>query len=135
MSRHLTRHERPRATKVMIVYSRKTGKRRLVIDADDDAEYEIQERRRHRGEGFFYLTHASYDAHTSPWDLDRTTAHVAGFSEAPHEHADRHEVVASDGSILGMIHCDPSCGDLPDHVEREWRLRPGTIRLLRHAPG
>lgn len=135
MSWHLTRHLRPRATKVMVIYSRRTGKRRLVIDADDDAEYEIQERRRHVGEGFFYLSHQAYDAHRSPQELDRTTALYAGFSEVPHPHADHHEVIADDGSVLGVIHCDPSCGDLPDHVEREWRLKPGTIRTLRRVLG
>jgi hypothetical protein len=119
----------------MIVYSRVTGVRRRVIDADDDAEYLAHEATLHPGEGFFYLTHAEYDAHDNPHVLNHTTATRAGFSATlelhdgvPHDvtvhypegdqsirSVDRHAIIAPGGRVIGACHADLTCGDSGEH--------------------
>lgn len=124
MSRHLTRHLRPLATKNMIVYSRATGVRRRVIDADFDWEYPFFIKHVHPGEGYFFLSHADYDAHHSPLDLNETTARFAGFNRAPPLDIDEHDIVTPGGIIVGTCHCDLTCGDSGEHIGRGYRLIP-----------
>lgn len=121
---------RPKATKNMIVYSKATGVRRRVHDADHDNEYAYFEKHVHPGEGFFYLTHEKYDAHLSPLDLNETTAKKAGFDKAPEHHADRHAIVDPNGIVVGTCHADLTCGDSGEHIA------PGhTLILHEHADG
>lgn len=133
--RHLTRATRP-ATKIMVVYSKATGVRRRVIDADNDDEYKQHEATLHSGEGFFYLTTKEYDSHQSPHELNHTTAIKAGFLATLELHEeihvdvtvhhpqlgdysvrtiDRHDIVDPNGKVVGACHADPTCGDSGEH--------------------
>lgn len=115
--RHLTRHLRPNATKVMIVYSKAQGVVRAIHDADHDREYDdhFALHEVHPGKGILYLLHAEYDALDGPALAELVGRH-AGFGGAPEPHADRHAVVSPDGTVVAAIHCDPSCGDSGEHV-------------------
>ncbi|MBA0083740.1 MAG: hypothetical protein HRJ53_01975 [Acidobacteria bacterium Pan2503] len=128
----------------MIVYSKQFGTRRRIIDADDDSEYDACVAALNRGEGFFYMTHAEYDAITDPNTLNYQVVTRAGFSATlehtwdgvPHrvivhyKHSgkhpsddwdvrlvDRHAIIHSDGTtVIGACHADPSCGDDGAHI-------------------
>ena len=122
MTRHLSRHTRPRATRVLVIYSRATGARRRVIDADDDAEYRAHINQMHPGEGFFFLVHDDYDAHRHPEHLDETTARKAGFGKAPAYEDGLHDVVHPRGHVVATTHADPTCGDHGEHFGKSHRL-------------
>jgi hypothetical protein len=139
MTRHLTRHLRPTATKNLVVYSKATGERRRVIDADDDGEYAWHEERLHPGEGMVYLDHATYDGFPHAHALNDHVAQHAGFAKAPDPMASRHAVVHPDGHVVNFIHADPTCGDSGEHIGPghvlvqhpeagfDWRLVKGVL--------
>jgi hypothetical protein len=109
--RHLTRHLRPNASKVLVVYSKATGERRRVVDADDDGEYAWHEANTRSGEGFAYVDHATYDAFPHAHALNDHVAQIAGFTAAPDPSTTRHAVVDPQGNVVNIVHADPSCGD------------------------
>jgi len=153
-NRSLTRASRPNATKVMVVYSKNTGVRRRVIDADDDSEYQAHIDTMHAGEGYFFLATADYDAHDNPHTLNHTTATQAGFKADLVYHAgtnvvhdvvvhykknarppapsndhsmrlvDRHDILDPAGNVVGACHADPTCGDSGEHFAPGHTLVP-----------
>lgn len=116
VTRHLSRHLRPNATKVLVVYSKATGERRRVIDADNDDEYTWHEANLHPGEGLIYLDHAVYDSFPHAHALNDHVARHAGFEKAPDPSTTRHAVVHPDGRVVNIIQADPTCGDSGEHI-------------------
>lgn len=116
MSRHLTRAQRPNATKIMVVYSKATGERRRVIDADSDDEYQWHIDNLHPGEGCYFHTINHYDTIGDGHALNDYCAKQAGFPAAPDPSTTRHAVVSPLGIVVNVIHADPTCGDLGEHI-------------------
>lgn len=127
--RHLTRHERPAATVVLIVFSRATGERRRVIDCDDDAHYAAHLELMHPGESYLFMSHEEYDSIGGRYEgkpgahsLNHHVALHAGFSKAPDPHESIHAVVHPDGTVVNMVHADLTCGDSGEHYATGHKL-------------
>lgn len=123
-ARHLTRHWYPNAHRNLIVYSKRTGERRRVIDADDDAELAWHVERLHPGEGHLYLSHAEYDAITNAHDLNDLAARAAGFDKEPDPSIGRHAVVNTAGLVVNVVQADLACGDCGEHQGPRFLLIP-----------
>jgi hypothetical protein len=109
----------------MVVFSKATGERRRVIDADHDDEYALHIAVLHPGEGYMFINHVDYDSFLDAHALNHHVATVgAGKDAAPHPRASVHEVVHPKGHVVNVIHADPTCGDSGEHIGPGHILRP-----------
>lgn len=121
-ARHLTRSLRPLATKNLVIYSKATGERRMVVDADNDAEYDQIIQNLHPGEGYYFIDHNTYDKIGNGNDLNIHCAKQAGFQDQPDPDNSRHIVVDDKNQVIHALKADPTCGDTGEHFGKGYLL-------------
>lgn len=116
---------------MLVVFSKKTGERRRVVDADSDAEYDHHVKLVHPGEDYMFLSHAEYDTIGTRYDeypgthgLNHHVALHAGFERAPKPHETIHAIIDPTGLVVNTVHADPECGDCGGHYAPEHKLVP-----------
>jgi hypothetical protein len=112
-------NSRRNVNKILIIYSKKTGKIRRIIDADNNSEYKEHENNKHDGEGFLYLTHQEYEKNFIK--LQEFISKKINL-KIPELHETRHAHVDHNGNVINIIEADLSCGDSGDHLGKNHKI-------------